>query len=135
MQRAIASLDGLDKRELGNCKTMNKGPPGVEDVFGAVMVLLAGINPHIFVQKNGRVREKDRNWDAAKKALLMNINGFMDELRGFKLNIDEGTVPEINWKEVRPFLLMEHFQPDIIEKRNSPAASLCSWVINIVEYY
>ena len=57
-------------------------PPGVEDVYGAVMVLLAGINPHVYVQKNGRVRDKDRTWDAAKKALLSNINSFLDELKG-----------------------------------------------------
>ena len=135
LQRAGASLETLDKRDLGNIKTMNKAPPGVEDVFGAIMVLFAGVNPHIFVQKNGRVREKERNWDAAKKALLSNVNSFLDDLRSFKMNIDEGTVPEVNWKEARPFLMLEHFQPDVIEKRNPAAGCLCAWVINIVEYY
>lgn len=114
---------------------MTKPPPGVDDIFSAVMVLLAGINPNIIVQKSGRVRDKERTWDAAKKALLNNVNGFLDELKGFKVNIDEGTVPEVNWKEVRPFLLLDHFNPEIIEKRNSAAAGLCSWVINIVNYY
>eukprot|EP01038_Epipyxis_sp_PR26KG_P005447 gene5447-7540_t len=135
LMRAMAALDSLDKRDLGNCKTMNKAPPGVDDVFGAVMILLAGVNPNIIVQKNGRVREKERTWDAAKKALLGNINSFLDELKSFKMNIDEGSVPEINWKEVRPFLQLEHFLPEIIEKRNSAAAGLCAWVINIVNYY
>jgi dynein heavy chain len=135
LMRAIAALDSLDKRDLGNCKTMNKAPPGVDDIFSAVMVLLAGVNPNIIVQKNGRVREKERTWDAAKKALLSNVNSFLDELKAFKLNIDEGSVPEINWKEVRPFLQLEHFLPDVIEKRNSAAAGLCAWVINIVNYY
>ena len=132
--RAMAALDSLDRRDLGNCKTMAKPPPGVEDVFSAVMVLLAGINPNIVVQKTGRVKDKDRTWDAAKKALLGNVNGFLDELKGFKVNIDEGTVPEVNWKEVRPFLQLEHFIVEVIEKRNSAAAGLCSWVINIVNY-
>lgn len=135
VMRAMAALDSLDRRDLGNCKTMTKPPPGVDDIFGAVVVLLAGVNPNVVVQKNGRVRDKDRTWDAAKKALLGNVNGFLDELKGFKLSIDEGNVPDINWKEVRPYLLLEHFQPDIIEKRNSAAAGLCSWVINIINYY
>ena len=135
LQRASAALETLDKRDLGNIKTMNKAPPGVEDIFGAIMVLFAGVNPHIFVQKNGRVRDKDRNWDAAKKSLLNNVNSFLDDMRSFKMNIDEGTVPEMNWKEVRPFLMLEHFQPDIIEKRNPAAGCLCMWVISIVEYY
>ena len=99
LMRAMAALDSLDRRDLGNCKTMAKPPPGVEDIFGAVMVLLAGINQNIIVQKSGKVREKERTWDAAKKALLGNVNGFLDELKAFKQNIDEGTVPEINWKE------------------------------------
>jgi dynein heavy chain len=133
--RANQALDSLDRRDLGNCKTMAKPPAGVDDVFGAVMVLLAGVNPNVIVQKSGRVRDKDRTWDAAKKALLGNVNGFLDELKSFKVNIDEGTVPEINWKEVRPFLQLEHFNPEAIEKKNSAAAGLCSWVINIVNYY
>jgi dynein heavy chain len=135
LMRAMAALDSLDKRDLGNCKTMSKPPPGVDDIFAAVMVLLAGINPNIIVQKSGKVREKERTWDASKKALLGNVNGFLDELKGFKQIIDEGTVNEMNFKEIRPFMQLEHFSPEIIEKRNSAAAGLCSWVINIVNYY
>ena len=47
-------LDSLDKRDLGNCKTMSKPPPGVDDIFAGVMVLLAGVNPNIIVQKSGK---------------------------------------------------------------------------------
>ena len=111
--RCIFSLL-LTLSHTGNCKTMAKPPAGVDDVFGAVMVLLAGVNPNVIVQKSGRVRDKDRTWDAAKKALLGNVNGFLDELKAFKFNIDEGSVPEINWKEVRPFLLLDHFNQEAI---------------------
>lgn len=44
-------------------------------------------------------------------------------------------MPEINIREVRPFLDLEHFKVEVIEKRNSAAAGLCSWVLNIVQYY
>lgn len=49
--------------------------------------------------------------------------------------MDDGSVPEINIREVRPFLDLEHFRVEVIEKRNSAAAGLCSWVLNIVQYY
>lgn len=49
--------------------------------------------------------------------------------------IDEGQVPEINWKEVRQFIALTHFNPEDIEKKNSAVAGLCAWVINIVNYY
>jgi dynein heavy chain, axonemal len=44
-------------------------------------------------------------------------------------------VPDINFKEVRPFLGLEHFTPEAIRAKNSAAAGLCSWAINIVGYY
>lgn len=87
------------------------------------------------MQKNGKVKDKDRSWDAAKKALLSNVNGLVDELKEFKTKIDEGSVPDVNFKEIRPFLQLEHFNVETIEKRNSSAAGLCSWVLNIVKYY
>jgi dynein heavy chain len=30
---------------------------------------------------------------------------------------------------------MEHFDPEVIQKKNSAAAGLCTWVVNIVKYY
>lgn len=53
----------------------------------------------------------------------------------FKGAVDDGSVPEVNIREVRPFLELEHFKVEVIEKRNSAAAGLCSWVLNIVQYY
>ena len=44
-------------------------------------------------------------------------------------------MPAINWKEVRPYLKLEHFTPEIIAGKNAAAAGLCNWVINIVIYY
>ena len=36
--KAMAALDSLNKKDLGECKTMSKPPSGVDDVFSAVMV-------------------------------------------------------------------------------------------------
>ncbi|GMH98843.1 hypothetical protein TrLO_g14194 [Triparma laevis f. longispina] len=132
---AMSALDTLDKKDLGSCKTMSKPPPGVGDIFAAVMVLLAGLSPNIVTQKNGKVKDKDRSWDASKKNLLGNVNGLVDDLKSYKEKVDNNTVPAVNWKEVRPYLAMEHFNVETIEKKNSAAAGLCSWVLNIVAYY
>lgn len=59
----------------------------------------------------------------------------MAVLQEFKGAVDDGSVPEVNIREVRPFLDLEHFKVEVIEKRNSAAAGLCSWVLNIVQYY
>lgn len=47
---------------------MAKPPAGVDDVFAATMVLLAGTSPTVVTTKAGKV--KDRSWDASKKQLL-----------------------------------------------------------------
>ena len=140
VEAATAALDAVNVKHLRECKTMSKPPPGVDDVFGAVMVLFAGVKGSgiggaIAVQKNGKVLDKDRGWDAAKKALLGNPRSCLEELKAFKETFDAGMVPEINWREVRPFLRLEHFTPEIIAGKNSAAAGLCDWVINIVMYH
>ncbi|KDO33800.1 hypothetical protein SPRG_01679 [Saprolegnia parasitica CBS 223.65] len=108
----MAALDTLNRKDLGNCKTMSKPPAGVGDIFASVMVLFAGLNPDIPVQKNGKLKEKDRSWESAKKILLSNVNALMDDLHNFKSLVDSYAVPD-----------------------NSAAAGLCAWVINIVAYY
>jgi dynein heavy chain len=132
---AMAALDTLNKKDLGNCKTMSKPPAGVDDVFAACMVLMAGINPNIPVQKNGKVKDKDLEWDSCKKYLMGNINAFLEDLKNYKAAVDDSLVPVTNWREIRPFLAMEHFNVETIEKKNSAAAGLCSWAVNIVMYY
>ena len=134
VEAAMAALDTLNKKDLGECKTMATPPKGVDDVFGAVVVLMAGVDPNIITQKSGKVRPENRNWDAAKKALLSNVTAFIDNLKGFKAKVDAGDVPNINWKEVRPYLAKEHFTVEVISGKNKAAAGLCAWVINLVMY-
>ncbi|KAH8098853.1 hypothetical protein JL720_1823 [Aureococcus anophagefferens] len=115
VEAAMAALDTLDVKQLQMCKTMAKPPPGVDDVFSACLVLLAGLNPAVTVQKSGKVKDKDRSWGVAKKA-PRRPKKFVDELKSYKESFDGG-------------------KPDIIMGKNSAAAGLCNWCINIVVYY
>ena len=74
---AMAALDTIDKKDLSVCKTMTKPPPGVDDIFAAVVVLVAGVLPSVVTAKNGKVKEKDKDWNAAKKALLGDVNALV----------------------------------------------------------
>merc|ERR1719230_2073944 len=53
----------------------------------------------------------------------------------FKETIDKEQVPNINFKEVRHYLKLEVFDPEIIKKKSGAAAGLCGWCINITIYY
>lgn len=134
VEAAMAALNTLNKKDLGECKTMQKPPAGVDDVFAAVVVLLAGVNKNVVCSKGGKVADANKTWDAAKKQLLGDIAGFLQSLMDYKAGVDGGTVPEGNFKDVRPYLEMPHFTPDIIKTKNAAAAGLVSWVINIVGY-
>ena len=133
VEAAMAALNTLDKKDLGEAKTMSKPPSGVDDVFAATMILLANVHPGVIVQKNGKV--KDKSWDAAKKQLLGSITEYIDWLKAIKGKVDDQSIPAMNFKEVRPLLDLEHFSYEVIMGKNKAAAGLCSFVINIVMYY
>ena len=133
VEAAMGALNTLDQKELGSCKGMVNPPPGVDDIFSATMCLLANVMPTVTVDKKGRVKE--RNWAKAKKELMGNIKEYMEYLKEIKVKIDDGSINPINFKEVRPYLELAHFNVDTIKSKNSAAAGLCSFVLNIVIYY
>ena len=59
----------------------------------------------------------------------------MDALVDFKTTVDANGVPTGNWDDVRPYLALAHFTPEAIKLKNSAAAGLCSWTVNIITYY
>ena len=141
VEAAMAALDTLNKKDLSECKTMSTPPKGVDDVFAAVVSLMAGtkdcsLASNIITNKKGVVKAKDKDWTASKKALLTNVNEFITVLKSFKELVDAYKVPDINWgnQGVRPYLSLEWFDPDIIATKNKAAAGLCSWVVNLVTY-
>lgn len=158
---ASGALELISRQELGDLAVQLTPPEGVDDLFAAIIALLAGKHPHIVVQKSGRVKEKDKSWDSIRKTLLANINLFIEELKRFKSYLMEGSVPKINLREVRPYLLLEHFKPgttncrllackrtsctlspflitilyiEVMERRNEVAGALVAWVVNMVQY-
>lgn len=111
---------------------MAQPPAGVDHVFSAVLALFANVFVYDDVQKDGRIR--DKSWQVAKKLLLKNLGTFMQNMINFKGKVDAESVPAVNWKEVKPYLQMQHFNVEVIQKRNSAAGGLCAWVRNIVSY-
>jgi dynein heavy chain len=131
---ANGALELVNRQELGDLAVLTKPPDGVEEVFAAITVLLAGKLPQIFVQKSGRVKERDRSWSKVKTSVLGNINAFIEELTKFRAYAEEGSLHKVNLREVRQYLLLETFKPDVVERGSEVAGALCAWVINIVAY-
>merc|ERR1712072_705410 len=132
VEAAMAALDSLDPKSLTECKGMIKPPGGVDDVFAASMILLAGIYPNI---QHKKLKVKDRSWDAAKKQCLGNIKEYIEYLKEIKVKVDESADLSVQMKEVRPLIALEHFNVETIKGKNSAAAGVTGFVINIVIYY
>eukprot|EP00516_Mucochytrium_quahogii_P000925 CAMPEP_0203746968 /NCGR_PEP_ID=MMETSP0098-20131031/2236_1 /ASSEMBLY_ACC=CAM_ASM_000208 /TAXON_ID=96639 /ORGANISM=" , Strain NY0313808BC1" /LENGTH=4160 /DNA_ID=CAMNT_0050635227 /DNA_START=190 /DNA_END=12669 /DNA_ORIENTATION=+ len=133
VKKALDALDTLNKKDLGECKSMSTPPKGVDDVFNAVMILLAGIDPKIQLTKSGK--PKNLSWEGCKKEMMGNVNEFLNRLKDFKEEVDAFRVPKCNWSNIRPLLQLEHFDPETIEKKNKAAGGVASWVCNIVNYH
>ena len=70
IQAALAALDSLDKKSLGEMKSLATPPPEVADVAAAVMILTA---------PKGAI-PKDLSWGASKK--MMNaVDKFLQMLQ------------------------------------------------------
>jgi dynein heavy chain len=122
--KASAALDGLDKKDLGELKSLGKPPAGVDDVTGAVIYML---HP----SGKGKI---DTSWKAAQ-IMMKDVNAFLNTLMGYKDRIDAGTVPKNNFKLLEPLVEKEWFNVDTMRKKSNAAAGLCDFVLNIKVYW
>jgi dynein heavy chain len=130
--KAMAALDTLDAKQIGECKGMNTAPAGVGEVFACTACIMAGIMPSI-EHKNNKV--KDMSWGAVKKQCLSNVKGYMDSLLHVKTVIDDMQFPAINAAEAKKLIATDGYDPEVIKTKNSAAAGLCSFTIFIIKYY
>lgn len=119
--QAEAALDTLNKKDLGEAKSLKKPPAGVDDITAVVLILLDG-NP------------KDKSWAAAQK-MMGKVDQFLERLKGYKAIIDEGKVSSKTVEATRSYLALPHFNKEVIFNKSRAAAGLCEWAINIVLYY
>ena len=121
VQEAMAALDTLNKKDLGELKSLGKPPAGVDDVTAVILILLQG-NP------------KDKSWKAAQK-MMKDVNSFLQALKEYKPKIDAGEVQKKHVDACRPYLSLEHFNRETMQKKSGAAAGLTDFAINIVKYF
>ena len=56
-------------------------------------------------------------------------------MKEIKTHVDDNTINHNNFKEVRQYIEKDYFNVETMKTKNQAAAGLCSFVINIVEYY
>ena len=120
LNEAEMALQTLDKKNLTELKSLPSPPPGVEDVLIGVMVLTS----------KGSI-PKDLSWASAKK-VMANVDNFIKMLLAYdKESITESAVAHCE----KVLLAKDTFNPDRIRTKSSAASGMCSWVINICQFY
>jgi dynein heavy chain len=66
---------------------------------------------------------------------MKDVNGFIVELKAVKKQIDDGLVKPKDVDACRPYLALEHFTQEAMERKSKAAAGLCVFVLNIVMYF
>ena len=122
---AAEALDGLNKKDLGELKSLGKPPPGVDDVTAACICLLQ--------TKDMPFKKVDTSWKAAS-AMMSPPPKFLETMLGFKQRIDDGLVPKSNFPNIQDLLKLEHFDVEIQRKKSQAAAGLTDFIININIY-
>lgn len=59
----------------------------------------------------------------------------MDQFLDSLINFDKENIKDANLKAIEPYLRNEEFNPDLVRSKSFAAAGLCSWAINIVNFY
>ncbi|VEL24027.1 unnamed protein product, partial [Protopolystoma xenopodis] len=118
---AQTALNTLNKNNLSEMKSFGSPPSAVVNVTAAVMCLLA---------PGGKV-PKDRSWKAAKAGIMSKVDVFLDSL----INYDKENIHENCLKAVSDYLKDPEFSPEFVQSKSLAAAGLCSWAINIVNFY
>jgi len=120
LDEAKQALETIDKKSLTELKSLPSPPAGVEDVLIGVMLLTAkGPLP------------KDLSWASAKK-VMANVDQFMAKL----INYDKESISEAAVAHCKKVLLSKDtFNPDRIRTKSSAASGMCSWVINICQFF
>merc|ERR1719395_56109 len=105
LEKALKSLDALDKKDITEIKSFAKPPPLVMMTMEAVNILL-GEKP---------------DWDSAKRVL--NDSAFLERLKTY----DKDNIPGPALKKLAKFVIRDEYQPDVVGRQSSAAKSLCMW--------
>lgn len=96
VEKAKEALRGLNVKDFQTLKALKSPPIDIANVFTCVLNLLAGNEPLVPVDKNGKLKTEN-NWKTSL-AVMGNPTYLLSILEGFKEKIDQDLVNPNNFK-------------------------------------
>jgi dynein heavy chain len=116
MDAAASAVDCLSKASLTELRSLPKPPAGVDKVTACCLMMIEN-------------EFRNHKWDRAKK-MMAKVDAFLIKLKEYKAeNMSEQLVSKLEAIVNDP-----SFTYEIMLKKSSAAANLCSWVINTFRY-
>ncbi|KAL8438977.1 hypothetical protein Efla_006922 [Eimeria flavescens] len=112
LQRALKSLEALDKRDIQELKSFPSPPTLVGTVLSAVCLLLG----------------RKQSWEEAKKVL--NDTALLANLRDY----EKDNLPPKMLQQLSKYTALEDFVPERVATVSKAATSLCLWVRAVESY-
>uniref|UniRef100_A0A7S2LWX2 Uncharacterized protein n=1 Tax=Zooxanthella nutricula TaxID=1333877 RepID=A0A7S2LWX2_9DINO len=120
LQNALAALDTLTAKDIGEIKAMGNPPGPVKLVLHAVCIM-KGIKPARVKDDTGKMVEDW--WGPSKK--MVSESDFLKSLQTY----DKDSIPPPTIKKIQTtFLDQEDFQPDRVMKVSKACWGICMWV-------
>lgn len=139
VEKAMAALKGLQKKDFDTLKALNTPPDMVRICFFAVINLYIDIPDVDYDLKKSTARGKlsvkqEDSWKISKN-MMKDPNKFMEGLNDYKAIIDEGRIPPQNFAAIQHILSNPEFTPENLKTKAEAASGVCNWLQNINLYY
>lgn len=141
VEKALAALKSLDKKDFQQAKSFAKPKQEVANVFVATLYIISNMRDeygkqfkNIEVDKKGK--PKKATWQGAQ-IMLKDPEYFKNTLMNLKDQIDNNKVPKENIKPAKKIMKEspDAFVYEKVKGLSIAAAGLSSWVVNIVMYW
>jgi len=129
LDAALASLKNLTRDQVVIVKALANPPAGVKLVMEATCIMFEE-KPKMVADPNRQGKKIPEYWDNSKK-LLSDPTKFLDSL----LNYDRENIPQAVINKIEPYIQMEEFTPEVVERVSKACTAICQWVRAMYSYH
>eukprot|EP00951_Prasinocladus_malaysianus_P008205 scaffold59330_cov37-Prasinocladus_malaysianus.AAC.1 len=129
LEVALASLKNLTRDQVVIVKALANPPAGVKLVMEATCIMFEE-KPKMVADPNKAGKKIPDYWEPSKK-LLNDPTKFLDSL----LTYDRDNIPQAVINKIEPYIQMEEFTPENVERVSKACTAICQWVRAMYTYH
>eukprot|EP00668_Euglena_longa_P039207 GGOE01050460.1.p1 GENE.GGOE01050460.1~~GGOE01050460.1.p1 ORF type:complete len:2722 (-),score=1086.70 GGOE01050460.1:98-8140(-) len=129
LEQAQAAVQDLDKKALGEVRSMAAPSDKIKRVIEAVCVMLDEQPKRVIDAATGKPVYD--YWELAKKKVMANTVEFLNRL----LHYDVENIKESVIEKIQPYIKDKNFRPAEVKNLSIALVGLCQWVLAVEKFY